>query len=202
MASASVKVAVRVRPFNARETGRNAKCVIQMQGNTTCESRAHTHVHVCTHTHTQYLLCLQASPTPNSPKMEPRTSPLTTPTGRTQRCAHVTHTNPDGRMCVFVLKLCVCLLSLRTRSSPPSIRSTRTSARRCCCTPLKVTSCLKLFLQAEPGLGSGKMNTVLLGSRLQRVHLCIRSDGGRKELHHDGEAGAGSGGDHPTGTFT
>ncbi|XP_077355990.1 kinesin-like protein KIF1C isoform X2 [Festucalex cinctus] len=36
MAGASVKVAVRVRPFNARETGRNAKCVIQMQGNTTC----------------------------------------------------------------------------------------------------------------------------------------------------------------------
>ncbi|KAM3857449.1 kinesin-like protein KIF1C [Diretmus argenteus] len=38
MAGASVKVAVRVRPFNARETGRNAKCVIQMQGNTTCIS--------------------------------------------------------------------------------------------------------------------------------------------------------------------
>ncbi|KAI3376420.1 hypothetical protein L3Q82_016441 [Scortum barcoo] len=36
MAGASVKVAVRVRPFNPRETGRNAKCVIQMQGNTTC----------------------------------------------------------------------------------------------------------------------------------------------------------------------
>ncbi|KAI9527241.1 Kinesin-like protein kif1c [Dissostichus eleginoides] len=36
MAGASVKVAVRVRPFNSRETGRNAKCVIQMQGNTTC----------------------------------------------------------------------------------------------------------------------------------------------------------------------
>uniref|UniRef100_A0A3B5A925 Kinesin-like protein n=1 Tax=Stegastes partitus TaxID=144197 RepID=A0A3B5A925_9TELE len=35
MAGASVKVAVRVRPFNSRETGRNAKCVIQMQGNTT-----------------------------------------------------------------------------------------------------------------------------------------------------------------------
>uniref|UniRef100_A0A7N8XQ07 Kinesin-like protein n=1 Tax=Mastacembelus armatus TaxID=205130 RepID=A0A7N8XQ07_9TELE len=30
MAGASVKVAVRVRPFNSRETGRNAKCVIQM----------------------------------------------------------------------------------------------------------------------------------------------------------------------------
>ncbi|KAM3590621.1 uncharacterized protein V6R79_012900 [Siganus canaliculatus] len=36
MASASVKVAVRVRPFNSRETGRSAKCVIQMQGNSTC----------------------------------------------------------------------------------------------------------------------------------------------------------------------
>ncbi|KAM9827173.1 kinesin-like protein KIF1C [Neosynchiropus ocellatus] len=38
MASASVKVAVRVRPFNSRESGRNANCVIQMQGNTTCIS--------------------------------------------------------------------------------------------------------------------------------------------------------------------
>ncbi|KAG2468585.1 kinesin-like protein KIF1C [Polypterus senegalus] len=36
MASASVKVAVRVRPFNSRETNRDAKCVIQMQGNSTC----------------------------------------------------------------------------------------------------------------------------------------------------------------------
>ncbi|XP_034020112.1 kinesin-like protein KIF1C isoform X2 [Thalassophryne amazonica] len=36
MAGASVKVAVRVRPFNSREISRNAKCVIQMQGNTTC----------------------------------------------------------------------------------------------------------------------------------------------------------------------
>uniref|UniRef100_A0A3P8N964 Kinesin motor domain-containing protein n=1 Tax=Astatotilapia calliptera TaxID=8154 RepID=A0A3P8N964_ASTCA len=38
MAGASVKVAVRVRPFNSREIGHNAKCVIQMQGNTTCIS--------------------------------------------------------------------------------------------------------------------------------------------------------------------
>uniref|UniRef100_A0A3Q2Q685 Kinesin family member 1C n=1 Tax=Fundulus heteroclitus TaxID=8078 RepID=A0A3Q2Q685_FUNHE len=38
MAGASVKVAVRVRPFNSRELGRNAKCVIQMQGNSTCIS--------------------------------------------------------------------------------------------------------------------------------------------------------------------
>ncbi|XP_047241737.1 kinesin-like protein KIF1C [Girardinichthys multiradiatus] len=38
MTSASVKVAVRVRPFNSRELGRNAKCVIQMQGNSTCIS--------------------------------------------------------------------------------------------------------------------------------------------------------------------
>ncbi|XP_066578392.1 kinesin-like protein KIF1C [Amia ocellicauda] len=38
MASASVKVAVRVRPFNTRETSRDAKCVIQMQGNSTCIS--------------------------------------------------------------------------------------------------------------------------------------------------------------------
>ncbi|XP_072315495.1 kinesin-like protein KIF1C [Eucyclogobius newberryi] len=38
MAGSSVKVAVRVRPFNAREITRNAKCVIQMQGNSTCIS--------------------------------------------------------------------------------------------------------------------------------------------------------------------
>uniref|UniRef100_A0A8C5NPN0 Kinesin motor domain-containing protein n=1 Tax=Junco hyemalis TaxID=40217 RepID=A0A8C5NPN0_JUNHY len=37
MAGASVKVAVRVRPFSARESSRQAKCVIQMRGNTTCE---------------------------------------------------------------------------------------------------------------------------------------------------------------------
>lgn len=37
MAGASVKVAVRVRPFNARETSQDAKCVVSMQGSTTCE---------------------------------------------------------------------------------------------------------------------------------------------------------------------
>ncbi|XP_065426493.1 kinesin-like protein KIF1C isoform X2 [Chrysemys picta bellii] len=36
MAGASVKVAVRVRPFSSREISRDAKCVIQMQGKTTC----------------------------------------------------------------------------------------------------------------------------------------------------------------------
>ncbi|XP_064357147.1 kinesin-like protein KIF1C, partial [Dromaius novaehollandiae] len=36
MAGASVKVAVRVRPFSSRESSRDAKCVIQMQGRTTC----------------------------------------------------------------------------------------------------------------------------------------------------------------------
>ncbi|XP_044134428.1 kinesin-like protein KIF1C [Bufo gargarizans] len=38
MSGASVKVAVRVRPFNAREISHDAKCVIQMQGNSTCIS--------------------------------------------------------------------------------------------------------------------------------------------------------------------
>ncbi|KAM9111725.1 LOW QUALITY PROTEIN: kinesin-like protein KIF1C [Pangshura tecta] len=36
MAGASVKVAVRVRPFSTREISRDAKCVIQMQGKSTC----------------------------------------------------------------------------------------------------------------------------------------------------------------------
>ncbi|XP_068277350.1 kinesin-like protein KIF1A isoform X6 [Nyctibius grandis] len=35
MAGASVKVAVRVRPFNSREMSRESKCIIQMSGNTT-----------------------------------------------------------------------------------------------------------------------------------------------------------------------
>ncbi|XP_061894671.1 kinesin-like protein KIF1A isoform X3 [Entelurus aequoreus] len=35
MATASVKVAVRVRPFNSREIGKESKCIIQMSGNTT-----------------------------------------------------------------------------------------------------------------------------------------------------------------------
>ncbi|KAB5522233.1 hypothetical protein PHYPO_G00157250 [Pangasianodon hypophthalmus] len=34
--ASSVKVAVRVRPFNNRETNRGAKCVIQMQDKSTC----------------------------------------------------------------------------------------------------------------------------------------------------------------------
>jgi len=33
----SVKVAVRVRPFNSRENQRNAQCIIQMEGNTTSQ---------------------------------------------------------------------------------------------------------------------------------------------------------------------
>lgn len=33
----SVKVAVRVRPFNNREISREAQCIIEMSGNTTCE---------------------------------------------------------------------------------------------------------------------------------------------------------------------
>ncbi|XP_075425641.1 kinesin-like protein KIF1A isoform X3 [Ascaphus truei] len=35
MAAASVKVAVRVRPFNSREIGKDSKCIIHMSGNTT-----------------------------------------------------------------------------------------------------------------------------------------------------------------------
>nr|XP_056705255.1 kinesin-like protein KIF1A [Euleptes europaea] len=35
MAGASVKVAVRVRPFNSREIGKDSKCIIQMTGSTT-----------------------------------------------------------------------------------------------------------------------------------------------------------------------
>uniref|UniRef100_A0A8C2E284 Kinesin motor domain-containing protein n=1 Tax=Cyprinus carpio TaxID=7962 RepID=A0A8C2E284_CYPCA len=44
--AASVKVAVRVRPFNSRETSRDAKCVIQMQGSSTCECK-HTSRDLC-----------------------------------------------------------------------------------------------------------------------------------------------------------
>ncbi|XP_033929401.1 kinesin-like protein KIF1C isoform X1 [Melopsittacus undulatus] len=36
MSGASVTVAVRVRPFNTRETQQQSKCVVQMCGNTTC----------------------------------------------------------------------------------------------------------------------------------------------------------------------
>ena len=46
-AMSSVKVAVRVRPFNAREIGRAATCVIAMDGKTTCKS---VHVRVCVRT--------------------------------------------------------------------------------------------------------------------------------------------------------
>uniref|UniRef100_A0A8D2J9F9 Kinesin motor domain-containing protein n=1 Tax=Varanus komodoensis TaxID=61221 RepID=A0A8D2J9F9_VARKO len=37
MAGASVKVAVRVRPFNSREMSKESKCIIQMTGNTTSD---------------------------------------------------------------------------------------------------------------------------------------------------------------------
>lgn len=37
LSMSSVKVAVRVRPFNSRETGRNAECIISMQGPVTGE---------------------------------------------------------------------------------------------------------------------------------------------------------------------
>ena len=40
MAGASVKVAVRVRPFNSREMGKESKCIIQMSGNTTSEFKS------------------------------------------------------------------------------------------------------------------------------------------------------------------
>lgn len=59
MAGASVKVAVRVRPFNMRETGRNAKCVIQMQGNTTCKNAS---VNTNTHSRSVFLSLSLARP--------------------------------------------------------------------------------------------------------------------------------------------
>ncbi|RXN15908.1 kinesin KIF1C [Labeo rohita] len=43
MASSSVKVAVRVRPFNSREINRGAKCVIQMQDKSTCIANPKQH---------------------------------------------------------------------------------------------------------------------------------------------------------------
>ncbi len=45
MSSSSVKVAVRVRPFNSREINRGAKCVIQMQDKSTCEFNINTQPH-------------------------------------------------------------------------------------------------------------------------------------------------------------
>ncbi|ROL44745.1 Kinesin-like protein KIF1A [Anabarilius grahami] len=47
MAGASVKVAVRVRPFNSREIGKDSKCIIQMSGNTTSECSFKTSVFTC-----------------------------------------------------------------------------------------------------------------------------------------------------------
>uniref|UniRef100_A0A671WCH4 plus-end-directed kinesin ATPase n=1 Tax=Sparus aurata TaxID=8175 RepID=A0A671WCH4_SPAAU len=53
MAGASVKVAVRVRPFNSREMGKDSKCIIQMSGNTTSENAKSPPLF------TFYSLCLQ-----------------------------------------------------------------------------------------------------------------------------------------------
>lgn len=49
MSGASVKVAVRVRPFNSREMNMDSKCIIQMQGNTT--SKSYIGIHARTHAH-------------------------------------------------------------------------------------------------------------------------------------------------------
>lgn len=54
----------------------------------------------------------------------------------------------------------------------PRSRCTATSARRCYSTP----------------------------SRLQRLHLRLRTDWGWQVLHHDGQAGEGPAGHHPAGT--
>ena len=40
----SVKVAVRVRPFNSREMNRQSDCIIQMEGATT--SKFHLYLHI------------------------------------------------------------------------------------------------------------------------------------------------------------
>jgi kinesin family protein 1 len=40
----SVKVAVRVRPFNNREITRDCKCIIEMAGYTTCKFSLKKHV--------------------------------------------------------------------------------------------------------------------------------------------------------------
>lgn len=50
MSGASVKVAVRVRPFNSREISKESKCIIQMQGNTTSKWPTGTHARPPTQT--------------------------------------------------------------------------------------------------------------------------------------------------------
>lgn len=60
MAGASVKVAVRVRPFNSRETGMDSKCIIQMSGNTTSEQNyvcLSQHVNLLRHYHQSTIYC-------------------------------------------------------------------------------------------------------------------------------------------------
>lgn len=56
MSGASVKVAVRVRPFNSREMSKESKCIIQMQGNTTSKS---TNWHINTQNQTPCLESVQ-----------------------------------------------------------------------------------------------------------------------------------------------
>lgn len=42
---------------------------------------------------------------------------------------------------------------------------------------------------------------LLLFCRIQCVHFCIWTDGGRKELHHDGQTGTRARGNHSTGEY-
>lgn len=53
----SVKVAVRVRPFNSREVTRESKCIIEMSGNTTGEQMFFIP------THMNFLFASQIQPT-------------------------------------------------------------------------------------------------------------------------------------------
>ncbi|EOD40059.1 hypothetical protein EMIHUDRAFT_260297 [Emiliania huxleyi CCMP1516] len=42
MSAESIKVAVRVRPFNGREKEQNSKCIIRMQARGTCVALRHS----------------------------------------------------------------------------------------------------------------------------------------------------------------
>lgn len=45
------------------------------------------------------------------------------------------------------------------------------------------------------------LNNRIFSFRIQCVYFCVRPDGGRKELHHDGQTGARTGRDHTTSMF-
>lgn len=108
----SVKVAVRVRPFNSREINRDSKCIIEMSGATTCIT---------------------------NPKVPPNSAEAVKRFNfdYSYWSHDVSVESSSAQRTIPLISFLLPLLPRRptTRNSPPRPWSTGTLARRCCSTP-------------------------------------------------------------------